>query len=135
VTKPTRLDYIKLAEPLRLYGYQVRLLRFPDLPPSTPFGGWAGAGTLLPWYDAYNAVKHNREVDFSCATLGNAIDAICGLVALAYAQYGPRIIDLHLPAIYEVTAPAWEPEHWYFVDTDSPNPHEEQLRRGNHPFT
>lgn len=132
---PTRADYRKLAEPMRLFGYEVSLSRFPDLPAIRPFAGWATGGTKLPWYDAYNAVKHNREVDFSLATLANAIDAVCGLIVIAYAQDGPKVIDLHLPAVFHVTLnPSWEPQHWYFVNSEHPNCHEELLQSGTYVF-
>ena len=45
----------------------------------TPFAHWAPANTSLSWYQGYNAVKHNRNADFSRASLSNVRDAICSV--------------------------------------------------------
>lgn len=51
-----------------------------------PFAAW-GAGSSLPWYDAYNASKHDRHAEFSRATFEHLIDACCGLLVLLTAQF------------------------------------------------
>jgi hypothetical protein len=51
-----------------------------------PFAAW-GTGGTLPWYDAYNRTKHDRHSLFHKATLGQMLDAICGLVALLASQF------------------------------------------------
>ena len=38
----------------------------------TPFEAWATGGKL-PWYQAYNAAKHDRHVSFSKATFDHLI--------------------------------------------------------------
>ena len=45
-----------------------------------PFSGWDTGP--LPWWSAYNAVKHNRESSFSNATYINATTAISALYVL-----------------------------------------------------
>ena len=41
----------------------------------------------MPWYQAYNASKHNRQKEFEKANFGNLIDSMCGLVTILSAQF------------------------------------------------
>ena len=41
----------------------------------------------LPWYDAYNATKHDRHTAFKRATFEQMLDAVCGCLALLSAQF------------------------------------------------
>jgi hypothetical protein len=87
-------DYVKLLEPLKLAQYQVVLPMYPQLPPLAPFAPWnrQNPSQSLPWYAAYNAVKHDRETEFSQAKLRYAIDAVVACAVMLEAQYG------HIPA-------------------------------------
>src|SRR5271157_2491018 len=65
-----RGDYVKLSLPMKLQEYSVELPWYPWLKPIAPFKNWVlptkrGEKQLLPWYDAYNAVKHDREKKFA----------------------------------------------------------------------
>ena len=84
-------DYIKLSRPMRLTEYRVALPWYPWLEPIAPFKNWI-VGALpsqsLPWYTAYNHVKHDRESNFAQATLGNALSAVAGCFVMLCAQYG-----------------------------------------------
>lgn len=84
-------DYVALAEVMGLRDYVVRFPAFPDLDPIRPFAGW-GLGDRptedLPWYAAYNAVKHNREDEFAKANLGHAFQALTACAVMLAAQYG-----------------------------------------------
>ena len=51
-----------------------------------PFEAWA-AGTRLPWYDAYNATKHDRYSVFHQASFEQTIDAVAGLLVVLSAQF------------------------------------------------
>ena len=51
-----------------------------------PFVPWASGGSL-PWYQAYNAAKHNRQVDFNKANFSNLLESFAGLVAVLSAQF------------------------------------------------
>lgn len=56
-----------------------------------PFENWASNGSLL-WYQAYNAVKHDRHNNFSSqATFKNLVDAMCGLFIIMSAQFYTRV--------------------------------------------
>lgn len=52
-----------------------------------PFSFWS-AGHGLPWYQAYNASKHDRHNKFKKANLGNLLNAVSGLLVLLSAQFG-----------------------------------------------
>jgi|SRR5882672_2282579 len=83
-------DYKKVNVSHRLSSYEVRMpfwhgkenMRKPFLP-------WATGGGL-PWYQAYNATKHDRHQSFSSATFEQMIDAMCGLVVLLSSQFYNR---------------------------------------------
>lgn len=86
-------DYIRLKDPLKLNEWSVRLKDYPNFPDLEPFAAWnADKPTQsLPWYDAYNAVKHDREGEFARATLGISIQAIAALFIMQCAQWGPQV--------------------------------------------
>lgn len=73
-------DYAKLAVSMRLREWFVKLVGFPDWPEETPFGDWDvdDATQSLDWYDAYNAVKHDREAALDRAELRFVIRALAG---------------------------------------------------------
>ncbi len=48
ITKPTRTDYRKLADAMRLVGYQIGLSRFANVTAVRPFAGWAKSGLTEP---------------------------------------------------------------------------------------
>ena len=57
-----------------------------------PFRAWGEPKNVckpwnLPWYQDYNAVKHDRANSLHLANLENLIDAYCGLVAVITSQY------------------------------------------------
>jgi hypothetical protein len=82
-------DYRKTSRPLLLDGYKVRLRGHPDLPLLHPFGAWAaGSTTELPWYVAYNEVKHDRVKHFWRATVEHMLNAMAGVHVLVTAQFG-----------------------------------------------
>jgi hypothetical protein len=86
----TRKDYVKISAPLKLSDYQVALPLYPQLRPLAPFATWNDQRSRksLLWYDAYNAVKHDRENKFSQAKLQYAIDAVVACAVMLKAQYG-----------------------------------------------
>jgi hypothetical protein len=66
---------------------------FPDYPwikPVAPFRGWDdGRPTqTLPWYDAYNAAKHDRENELKGATLRSVFGAVAACAIMIVAQFG-----------------------------------------------
>ena len=80
-------DYKKINTSHRLSSYEVRMPFWHG--PSNirkPFLPWATGGGL-PWYQAYNATKHDRNQSFDSATFEQTIDAMCGLVVLVSSQF------------------------------------------------
>jgi len=47
-----------------------------------PFKGWSVGKPPLPWYDAYNNVKHNRQAEFARANLKVFLEALAGQFVL-----------------------------------------------------
>lgn len=83
-------DYFLLNAAMKLDEYVVSLSYCPWLEPLKPFQGWLSdkPSQSLPWYNAYNQVKHDREAYFSQATLGNALSAVTACFVMLCAQYG-----------------------------------------------
>jgi hypothetical protein len=82
--------YVKLTDVLGLESYAVAFPRFPWLAPIRPFAGWKrnDPTNTLPWYAAYNGVKHNREEEFPRASLRRAFEAVTACAILMAAQFG-----------------------------------------------
>jgi hypothetical protein len=87
-------DFVKLLGPLRLAEYAVQLSYYPGLAPIAPFVGWTDTAPTqsLFWFDSYNAAKHDREINFSKATLEAAINAVSAVAIMLCAEY--RIIEM-----------------------------------------
>lgn len=87
--RSTTNDYIKLKDALGLDRYEVEMPMYPLLPPRSPFTGWdANRPTAtLPWYQAYNGVKHDRVANFADAKLEHGIDAVAACAIVLHAQY------------------------------------------------
>jgi hypothetical protein len=80
-------DYKKLDPTHHLSSFQVRLPIWDGSEnPRSPFAEWK-SGNSLPWYKAYNDVKHSRHVNFDQSNFRNMLDSMCGLVALLGSQF------------------------------------------------
>jgi hypothetical protein len=87
----TRRHYVALNDAMRLDEYAVAFPNYPWLAPVKPFAGWGNTSSPsreLKWYDAYNAVKHNREGEFERATLGQVFEAVSACAIMMAAQFG-----------------------------------------------
>jgi hypothetical protein len=82
-------DYVKLADPLHLREYRVALRHYEHYPTLEPFRNWDAAAPTktLPWYDAYNRAKHDREANFHRATLDNVVRATAAYYILTASQF------------------------------------------------
>lgn len=105
----TTASYVKLAGPLRLRDYSVRFHRYPAVAAVMPFSGWdmQSPTQSLQWYDAYNAVKHNRGRQFARATLANAFQAVGACASLLVAQFGDVGLSDELTRMLDVAATPW----------------------------
>jgi hypothetical protein len=113
-------DYSRLSEPMKLGEYRVELSYYPWISPILPFENWVRSKTAskhLGWYAAYNNVKHDRENQFSEATLRNAVHAVAGCFVMLCAQYGWDFAlrgDEPFRAFFRLTkAPKWGPSEIY----------------------
>jgi hypothetical protein len=116
-------DYVKLLRPMRLKDYKIAFTKFGWLDPIAPFESWEPSAPTqsLAWYDAYSATKHDREVNFSAATLRHCLSAMAGIVALLIAQFGGRALGYGAEAFgqeremsFRIAAwPSWEPGEVY----------------------
>jgi len=87
-------DYVKLKETLYLSDFEIQRDRL-GLPSVSPFDGWDSTQPTrsLPWYDAYNKVKHNRDRDFELATVENCINSVAGALVLFASRFGPSQLN------------------------------------------
>jgi hypothetical protein len=116
-------DYVKLAAPMRLREWRVKLARFPRYPSIAPFRDWTveKPTQTLPWYDAYNQTKHDRETNLQRATLQHMIYAMCGVHVMLAAQFGwlplawPNPVA---PDIYFEALPSWRLGELYVPPTE-----------------
>lgn len=109
-------DYVKLVSAMKLDEYGVRLRFYPWLEVIRPFCNWRESAPTrtLPWYDAYNAVKHNREADFARGTLLHLIEAVCGCAIMMFAQFGRHTSRQEINLFFElIEAPTWQPSDVY----------------------
>lgn len=105
-------DYSRLRDPLKLPDWTVVLTMHPAYGPISPFLGWdtSRPTTSLPWYDAYNLTKHDREANLASATLEHLISAVTALFVMLAAQVGPERLSTppySLPDFFATQQPAW----------------------------
>jgi hypothetical protein len=83
-------DYVKLASPMKLDHYTVTLATHPEYGEITPFDGWCTTNPTrsLPWYNAYNRTKHDREEQLHCASLLAVVLAMAAVHVMTVAQFG-----------------------------------------------
>jgi len=132
-------DYVKLLPAMRLDEWRVRLFGWPGYPALSPFSGWNSTNPTrsLPWYDAYNATKHDREQKFSRATLAHMIEAIAAAYIMIEAQFGsPLAYDnaaIGSTPFQILAAPQWPLADQYVPPFTIPN-HPSVWTKINHAF-
>lgn len=109
----TTRDYVKLLGPMKLSDWSIRLNFYPDYPAVSPFRGWDAARPTqsLPWYHAYNQVKHDRETNLQEARLKYAIQALAAAYVMNSSQFGPDYLETELRSAHDqiriVETPEW----------------------------
>jgi len=90
----TTKDYFKLEAALRLADYAIEFPEYPWIDPVAPFRGWSASNPTgsIGWYDAYNSVKHDRELNGNRATLLRSLEAVAAVVVVGVAQFGIRFV-------------------------------------------
>lgn len=114
----TTKQYFKLKEALRLGEYELQFKEFEHLGSFSPFSEWESERPTqsLPWYDAYNKIKHDREANFQYANVKNALFSIAAYVILLIAQYGHdnSIWKEHMQKFFSIIqTPSWSLEDFY----------------------
>ncbi len=125
-TKP-RLDtsdYIKVLSAMKLDEYAISFIAYPNIEPIRSFEHWDAVQPTksLPFYDAYNKVKHDRESMFHLGTLEHTLNAVAACIVLAIAQFGFGYILPGSRALSEFseldTIPVWSAGETYTGATD-----------------
>jgi hypothetical protein len=93
----TTRDYVCLKDAMRLNEFVISFVDYPWIKPIAPFENWdkENATGSLPWYDAYNAAKHDRESKLKRATLRFAFHAVAACAIMIGAQFG-EVFGFHL---------------------------------------
>ncbi|WP_456020856.1 hypothetical protein [Pseudomonas protegens] len=108
-------DYVRCKDILGLDKFEVTLVQYPSVKVFKPFYNWNAESPTksLPWYNAYNAVKHNRSDNIKDANLEHLLDAISAIHVLLESQYGKDIFErwnsqTEDRSVYKtVTRPKW----------------------------
>ncbi len=126
--RPTTRDYVALQGPMKLGEYAIRFDQFPGLPAFRPFLGWGTSDSPtkdLPWYDAYNAVKHSRSENFARGTFEHALSAVAACAVMVFGQVGRQCAFQRgsgLDGFLSIeSAPSWdygEVYTWVYGDHD-----------------
>ncbi len=87
-------DYIKILSSVDLAKHKLSLIGYTNPYKCCPFEKWDKKEPTksLPWYDAYNQAKHNKDSAFHLATLENCINAIAANVVLFAIRYSPTML-------------------------------------------
>ncbi|EHQ28083.1 hypothetical protein [Mucilaginibacter paludis] len=90
----TTNDYVKLAQHLHLKEYKFALQAYEGIAPIIPFSNWDSLSPTksLDWYDSYNKTKHDRNSNFSEATLLNCIKAVVANLVMFSVMYSPHAL-------------------------------------------
>ena len=83
-------NYVELLDAMRLADWEIAFGNYDDFKAIRPFHPWAAGspGTPLAWYQAYNAVKHDREAEFAQGTLEHVLSACAAVYVMVIAQFG-----------------------------------------------
>ena len=129
----TLLDYFKINSATRLSEYALTIPMWDGVAGTVkPFETWSGGSHSLPWYQAYNAVKHDRSGSFTEASLDNVMKAVAAVFATLFSQFHIFAFDPHREVnsysqektvythgncIWTIEAPSlWTPAECYEID-------------------
>ena len=87
-------NYIEILKFVDLTKYKISLVGYANPYKCCPFEHWekSKASQSLPWYDAYNKIKHNREDNFHFATLENCINAFAANLIMFAIRFSPTTL-------------------------------------------
>jgi hypothetical protein len=136
--------YCKIDKAAKLSEYEVCLdIWRPQRKIIRPFQQWQ-SGHSLSWYQAYNDVKHNRQINFNQANVDNLVQAVAGVYALLFAQFGVYSFNPYQQinmvedndcgsmfsgeSVFSIIPPNWPDIEKYDFDWDT-------LKTQTHPFS
>jgi hypothetical protein len=87
----TTQDYVKLNSVAFLNEFNIEMRNYNTVNVLKPFDHWESTNptTSLIWYDAYNKTKHDRDNEFSSASLKNVLDAVAANIILFCVRFSP----------------------------------------------
>ncbi len=87
-------DYVKILEAVDLAKHKLSLVGYANPYKCCPFENWNAdePSKSIPWYDAYNQVKHNKDSAFHLATLENCINAIAANIVMFAIRFSPTML-------------------------------------------
>ncbi len=126
-------DYIHCYSLLRLGDWSVSIAGRSGMRMMSPFLGWTSAKPL-PWYQAYNAAKHDLEGSLRLATVGACVEACAAVAIMIWAQFGAWANAYNSPPLHIMptvnareaaatdpfilsTEPTWHPSEYYAPPT------------------
>lgn len=95
-------QYVCLKPIMKLDEWSVSLTHYEEMGVFQPFKNWQahspsgdspGPTKSIPWYNAYNKIKHDRELYFHKANLENLLEAMAALYIMICAQWGPKAFE------------------------------------------
>ena len=87
-------DYVQILHKVALGQYKISFVDCVNKFACKPFENWnsSSATQSIPWYDAYNKVKHDKANNFKEATLKNCLNAVAAVIVLFCIRYSPYIL-------------------------------------------
>lgn len=86
-------DYFKINKSSKLDEYELILdIWRPSPKILTPFNEWK-INHSLKWYQEYNLVKHDRNLNFNKANLENVLNSIGGVLIILFSQFSIQVFD------------------------------------------
>lgn len=99
------IDYFKINTASKLNEYEVRINFWSPNPLIIkPFQVWNSTTySPLSWYQNYNLVKHNRNLNFPLASLENLINCMAGLFVILASQFAHQIFSPYQNTLSYIT--------------------------------
>ena len=110
--------FVKLRAWLCVQEYTLEVVHYPWLPDLHPFKDWHAShpSRTLPWFNAYNALKHDRQNNRSLASLENSLNATAAHYVMTFAVFGGQMFPGYLSDQFFFHfrgRPTWTEDDWY----------------------
>jgi hypothetical protein len=107
-------DYKKFVAAQRQAEWRLTLANYPSHPGFSPFSDTNKDGNFR-WYTAYNQTKHDRDSNFSEASLDHAIAAVGAAYIMFLSQFGQDFPtqSTTVDDFVVLGTPTWKPSEFY----------------------